>query len=50
MAEFAAIAEEYDALLSDEVYDHSDYEVGQFSLRAESDHVVATNSFSKTIA
>ncbi|MDS0221352.1 pyridoxal phosphate-dependent aminotransferase [Haloarcula sp. S1AR25-5A] len=52
MAEFAAIAEEYDALLlSDEVYDHFDY-AGRFSsaLHADSDHVVATNSLSKTMA
>jgi len=47
-----AVAEEYDAVLvSDEVYDHFDY-TGSFvsALAAESDHVVATNSFSKSMA
>jgi len=52
MAAFVAIAEEYDALLvSDEVYDHFDY-AGRFSsaLAVDSDHVVATNAFSKSMA
>ncbi|WP_424003459.1 pyridoxal phosphate-dependent aminotransferase [Haloarcula salina] len=52
MAEFAAIAEENDALLvSDEVYDHFDFS-GRFAsaLDADSPNVVATNSFSKTMA
>jgi aspartate/methionine/tyrosine aminotransferase len=52
IAEFVAIAEEYDALLvSDEVYDHFDY-AGRFSsaLAVGSDHVVATNAFSKSMA
>ncbi|WP_324758641.1 pyridoxal phosphate-dependent aminotransferase [Haloarcula sp. GH36] len=52
MAEFAAIAEEYDALLvSDEVYDHFDY-AGRFSsgLATGSPNVVATNGFSKSMA
>ncbi|MBV0900830.1 pyridoxal phosphate-dependent aminotransferase [Haloarcula salina] len=52
MAEFAAIAEENEALLvSDEVYDHFDFS-GRFAsaLDADSPNVVATNSFSKTMA
>ncbi|MBV0923436.1 pyridoxal phosphate-dependent aminotransferase [Halomicroarcula limicola] len=52
MAEFAAIAEANDALLvSDEVYDHFDYS-GRFgsALEADSPNVVATNSFSKSLA
>ncbi|GGN86162.1 pyridoxal phosphate-dependent aminotransferase [Haloarcula pellucida] len=52
MAEFVAIAEEYDALLvSDEVYDHFDY-AGRFTsaLEQDSPNVVATNSFSKSMA
>ena len=52
MAEFAAVAEANDALLvSDEVYDHFDYS-GRFSstLDLDSPNVVATNSFSKTLA
>ncbi|WP_436923144.1 pyridoxal phosphate-dependent aminotransferase [Halosimplex amylolyticum] len=46
------LAEEYDAVLvSDEVYDHFDY-TGTFesALATDSDHVVATNSFSKSMA
>jgi len=52
MAAFVAIAEEHDALLvSDEVYDHFDY-TGRFTsaLDCGSDHVVATNAFSKSMA
>ncbi|MFC7044982.1 pyridoxal phosphate-dependent aminotransferase [Halobacteriaceae archaeon GCM10025711] len=52
MAEFVAIAEEYDALLvSDEVYDHFDYS-GRFTsaLAFDSAHRVVTNSFSKSFA
>ena len=52
MAEFVAIAEEYDALLvSDEVYDHFDYS-GRFSsaLAFDSPNVVVTNAFSKSMA
>jgi aspartate/methionine/tyrosine aminotransferase len=52
MAEFAGVAEENDALLvSDEVYDHFDYS-GRFSsaLEQDSPNVVATNSFSKSMA
>lgn len=52
MAEFVAIAEEFDALLvSDEVYDHFDY-TGRFAsaLGFGSPNVVATNSFSKSMA
>jgi len=47
-----AVAEERDAVLvADEVYDHYDF-TGAFesALSADSDHVVATNSFSKTLA
>jgi len=47
-----AVAEEHDAVLvADEVYDHYDY-TGAFesALAADSDHVVATNSFSKSLA
>jgi aspartate/methionine/tyrosine aminotransferase len=50
--DLAAIAEEHDALLvSDEVYDHFDY-AGRFwsALEAESDNVVVTNAFSKSMA
>ncbi|MFC7196226.1 pyridoxal phosphate-dependent aminotransferase [Halosimplex aquaticum] len=46
------IAEDHDAVLvSDEVYDHFDY-TGDFesALATDSDHVVATNSFSKSMA
>ncbi|MFB6074824.1 MAG: pyridoxal phosphate-dependent aminotransferase [Haloarculaceae archaeon] len=52
MAEFVAIAEAHDALLiSDEVYDHYDF-TGRFAsaLRHDSPNVVATNSFSKSMA
>jgi len=52
VAELVDIAEEYDAvLLSDEVYDHFDY-TGEFesALAHESDHVVVTNAFSKSMA
>ncbi|PSP92803.1 pyridoxal phosphate-dependent aminotransferase, partial [Halobacteriales archaeon QH_8_68_33] len=52
LAELAAIAEKHDAvLLSDEVYDHFDY-TGTFesALAHESDHVVVTNAFSKSMA
>jgi aspartate/methionine/tyrosine aminotransferase len=52
MAEFAAVAEEHDALLvSDEVYDHFDYS-GRFSsaLARGSPNVVVTNSVSKSMA
>jgi len=52
MAAYADIAEAYDALLvSDEVYDHFDY-AGRFgsALATDSDHVVATNAFSKSMA
>jgi len=52
MRAFVAVAEEYDALLvSDEVYDHFDY-TGRFTsaLEFDSPNVVATNSFSKTMA
>ena len=48
----AAVAEAYDAVLvADEVYDHYDF-TGDFesALATGSDHVVATNSFSKTLA
>ena len=50
--EIAAIAEDCDALvISDEVYDHIDFS-GRFesALTAHSDHVVVTNSFSKSLA
>ncbi|WP_338727757.1 pyridoxal phosphate-dependent aminotransferase [Haladaptatus sp. DJG-WS-42] len=52
MAEFVAIAEEYDAILvSDEVYDEFDYS-GQFTsaLSFDSDHYVVTNAYSKSFA
>ncbi|WP_276271324.1 pyridoxal phosphate-dependent aminotransferase [Haloarcula litorea] len=52
MAEFAAIAEAHDALLvADEVYDHFDFS-GRFAsaLATDSPNVVATNSFSKSMA
>jgi aspartate aminotransferase len=52
MAGLVAAAEDHDALLvSDEVYDHFDYS-GRFTsaLAADSDHVVVTNSFSKSMA
>ena len=52
MAEFVAIAEEYDALLvSDEVYDRFDYS-GRFAsaLAADSPNVVTTSAFSKSMA
>jgi len=47
-----AVAEEHDAVLvADEVYDHYDF-TGAFesALSTGSDHVVATNSFSKSLA
>ncbi|MFC7132063.1 MULTISPECIES: pyridoxal phosphate-dependent aminotransferase [Salinibaculum] len=52
MAELVAVAEEHDALLvSDEVYDHFDYS-GRFAsaLSVDSDHYVATNAVSKSMA
>ena len=52
MSAFVAVAEECDALLvSDEVYDHFDYS-GRFTsaLAFDSPNVVATNSFSKSMA
>ena len=52
LAELAAIAEKHDAVLvSDEVYDHFDY-TGAFesALAHDSDHVVVTNAFSKSMA
>ncbi len=52
MREFAAVAEETDALLvADEVYDQFDYS-GRFSSALEigSPNVVATNAFSKSMA
>jgi len=52
VAELVDIAEEYDAvLLSDEVYDHFDYTGGfESALVHDSDHVVVTNAFSKSMA
>jgi aspartate aminotransferase len=52
VAELVAIAGEYDAvLLSDEVYDHFDYTGGfESALAQDSDHVVVTNAFSKSMA
>jgi len=46
------IAEDYDAVLvADEVYDHFVYDDGfESALAHDSDHVVATNSFSKSLA
>ncbi|GGM67781.1 aspartate/methionine/tyrosine aminotransferase [Halarchaeum rubridurum] len=52
MREFVRIAEANDAMLvSDEVYDHYDF-TGTFTsaLAFDSEHVVVTNSFSKTYA
>ncbi|GGL31892.1 aspartate aminotransferase [Halarchaeum grantii] len=52
LRELAAVAEAHDALLvSDEVYDHFDF-TGEFTsaLAIDSEHVVVTNSFSKTYA
>jgi len=52
LAELVDVAETYDAVLvSDEVYDHFDY-TGEFesALAHESDHVVVTNAFSKSMA
>jgi aspartate aminotransferase len=51
--ELVAIAEANDALLiSDEVYDHFVYEEGAFetALSFDSEHVVVTNAFSKSMA
>jgi aspartate/methionine/tyrosine aminotransferase len=51
--ELVAIAEAHDALLvSDEVYDHFVFEDGAFAsaLEFDSDRVVVTNSFSKSMA
>jgi len=52
MGAMVDLAEDHDALLiSDEVYDHYDYS-GRFEsgLAFDSDHVVVTNSFSKSMA
>jgi len=52
MRELLAVAEDHDAMLvSDEVYDHFDF-TGAFTsaLSFDSEHVVVTNSFSKTYA